>query len=101
MDDYIRLENIESDCKRVMKKLGTPDRNIPHANKSRTYDGWRQFYDDELIDYIGNLFKEDIEHSIFNMKIKGKGIVQLGLHKQAEFVHYVAQSGNTILRMHL
>lgn len=23
------------------------------------------------------------------MKIKGKGIVQLGLHKQAEFVHYV------------
>ena len=23
------------------------------------------------------------------MKIKGKGIVQLGLHKQAEFIHYV------------
>lgn len=61
MDYYIRLENIEADCKKVMKKLGLPDRDIPHANKSRTYDGWKQFYDDELIDFIGNLFKEDIE----------------------------------------
>ncbi len=61
MVDYVgKFENLQSDLNYIGNNLGiNADLTLPTVNKSnhRTY---KEYYDSELIDVVGEIFKEDI-----------------------------------------
>lgn len=62
--DFIgRFENLEEDFSEVAKKLGVPQLALPHKIKGSSEDH-RQFYDDEAIEIIHDVYFEEIK--LFN-----------------------------------
>ncbi len=58
-DVYIRLEKLKSDLKRVWTHLGF-ELPIPHVNQSQRPQGYREFYTDDLRDFVGEVCAKDI-----------------------------------------
>ncbi len=71
--DFIgRYENLENDFKKIRKVLGLPHVQLPHVNDSQKKIknmeakpeprvDWREYYDNECIDFVAMFYKKDIE----------------------------------------
>ncbi len=63
--DFVgRFENFEDDWNKICKRLGI-ERKLPHLNKSE-HDHYRIYYSKELIEKVGELYKEDIKFFNYN-----------------------------------
>jgi hypothetical protein len=64
INNYIRLENIESDAKIVFDKLGITEYNLPchKHNTNRTEYDYTKYYNEETRDKVAELFEWDIEY---------------------------------------
>ena len=62
IDHILRFENLENDFNNIIKILNLPKIQLAHRNatKSKT-KSYVEYYDDELIKKIENLFKDDIQ----------------------------------------
>ena len=56
----LRCETLDDDMKKLFDDLGVKFPNILAENKSPEYD-YRDFYDDETIDLVGQAYSQDIE----------------------------------------
>ena len=67
--DFIgRYENIEDDFKNVLQRIGlNSDIELPHRNVSESCS-YKEYYDDETKEFIGEKYKRDIE--LFSYKFK-------------------------------
>lgn len=65
VDNVIKFENLEKETQMVFGILGIKNIKLPHANKSNKMH-YSSYYDDESIEMIYSLYKEDIE--TFNYK---------------------------------
>ncbi|MDD9868994.1 MAG: sulfotransferase family 2 domain-containing protein [Gammaproteobacteria bacterium] len=61
VDFIVHLENIEEDMKMVCQRLNIPFSGVPHINKGRISCDYRDYYDDEAREVVGNWFREDLE----------------------------------------
>jgi len=61
VDFIVRLENIEEDMRIVCQRLNIPFSGVPHLNKGRISYDYRDYYDDETREVVGNWFREDLE----------------------------------------
>ena len=61
VDFIVHLENIEEDMKMVCQRLNIPFSGVPHINKGRISCDYRDYYDDETVEVVGNWFREDLE----------------------------------------
>ncbi len=64
MADFVgRFENLEEDFARVVRKIGAPYLKLPHLLPSPSRGGrsYRDFYDDETADRVGERFRKDAE----------------------------------------
>lgn len=72
LDYVIKLESLKEDFFSIKEKIGvTSDLEIPHLNNSDQYINrkhYKQYYDKETQEFIGNLFKWDIK--FFNYKFE-------------------------------
>ena len=60
--DFVgKLENIEEDMGVVCKRLNIPFTHVPHENKGLASLDYRDYYDDETVEVVGNWFREDLE----------------------------------------
>ncbi len=58
--DFIgRFESLEDDFKEIQKVLNVPDISLPHRIKGST-DDYRDYYDDESIKIISEIYREEI-----------------------------------------
>jgi len=55
-----RFERLQEDADEAMRQIGEPPLLLPHLQKTMGGD-YRDEYDDELREFIGRLFAEDIE----------------------------------------
>lgn len=64
INNYIRLENIESDAKIVFNKLGIMNYNLPHEKHAtnRTEYNYRKYYNEETQEKVAELFEWDINY---------------------------------------
>jgi len=63
--DFVgRFENFENDWNKVCKQLGIK-KKLPHLNKSE-HKNYRIYYNEELIEKVEELYKEDIEFFNYN-----------------------------------
>ena len=60
MDKVLRFENLQNDFNEACKLIGIPVEELPHVNKSQHRD-LRQYYDDELVAKVGEIYASDIE----------------------------------------
>lgn len=60
-----KMENMDSDMKKVCSVLKIPFEPIPHVN-STPHKNYKEYYNDDLINKVGEKFSEDI--SIFNYR---------------------------------
>lgn len=59
--DFIgRTETFEEDLRAVLVRLGLPDVEIPHANRSE-HSHYRDYYSDAARERVGTLFRADVE----------------------------------------
>ena len=59
--DFIgKLENIEEDFRVVSERLGLPAISLRHVNRSRAKKHYSAYYNDELVELVGNLYAADI-----------------------------------------
>ena len=68
INNYIRLENIESDAKIVFNKLGITEYNIPSHkhNTNRTEYDYKKYYNEESREKVSELFEWDINYFGYN-----------------------------------
>lgn len=68
INNFIRLENIESDAKIVFNKLGITEYDLPSHkhNTNRTEYDYTKYYNDETREKVAELFEWDINY--FNYK---------------------------------
>jgi hypothetical protein len=62
--DFIgRFENLEQDIKKVTELLGRePPTEIPHLNKSINRLPYQEYYDDESVEKVNEMFQEEIDY---------------------------------------
>ena len=61
VDFIVHLETIEEDMRIVCERLNIPFSGVPHLNKGRISCDYREYYDDETREVVGNWFREDLE----------------------------------------
>ena len=62
MVDFIgKTENIEDDFSVVCERLGLSKLTLPHINSSGDKKHYSTYYDDELIELVGNIYAEDVK----------------------------------------
>lgn len=59
-DDLGRVEDMQGSFDRVCERIGVPSRALDRVNSSRRGD-YRQYYDQKLIDGVGELYARDLE----------------------------------------
>jgi len=60
--DFVgHMENLESDMKFVLNKIGVPYSHIPKLNTTK-HKNYKQYYNDKSIEKIYNLYNQDIEY---------------------------------------
>lgn len=65
---FMKFESIEEETTRMVNEtLNINIKNIPHKNKT-THLPYHKYYTGKTIDYVGNLYKKDIE--TFNFRFK-------------------------------
>lgn len=59
--DFIgKTENMNEDFTVVCKRLGLPDLPLPHINSSGIRNHYSTYYDDALVERVGEIYAEDI-----------------------------------------
>lgn len=62
MADFVgRFENLEVDFAHVVQKIGAPHLKLPHLLLSKGPRPYRDFYDDETAEMVGERFHKDAE----------------------------------------
>ena len=56
-----KFENLQYDFDKICLKLELDSRTLPTVNSS-VREGYASYYDDDLINMVGDLYKKDIEH---------------------------------------
>ncbi len=60
-DEILRFENLNEDIKNFCKKYNLNQVMLEKKNSSPRKKNYVDYYDDELIEYVNRLFKDDIE----------------------------------------
>ncbi len=60
--DYIgRFENYDESCAYIFERLGLPYRTVKKENVNKERLHYREYYNDELMNIVANIYKKDIE----------------------------------------
>ena len=62
VDHVARYENFEEEWDYIFDKVKIPRTNIPHANKFRDTESYKELYDDEMLNFITQYHQKDIDH---------------------------------------
>lgn len=65
INESVRFENLKSDFARLCRRLGLPELDIPHKNRSLR-DDYRKYYSDDMVDYVAEKYKLDIDYFGYN-----------------------------------
>jgi len=57
-----RFENFEQDLRFVIERLNLDQTEIPHKNVSKKRTNYREYYNDDLIEKVGKIYRRDINH---------------------------------------
>jgi hypothetical protein len=86
----IRFENLEEDYRELCSIIGKPYQKLEHLNRSPLPNkkSYWEYYDDEAVEIVYNIFKEDVEY--FGYKFPGR--------KKKKKVHPIYWSPNMLAR---
>jgi hypothetical protein len=71
VDQIIRLEDINTESIKFLKKLGIPNLEkckIPIKNNKRKYGSYLNYYDEETKEYVASIYRYDIQEFNYNFE---------------------------------